>query len=123
MSKFIYRITVDRWPTDNGAPFTQQSAEYWEKIVDQHYDSNMWQHSWVPDLDTWLYDRDSFGSLVYPEGRGAMILGTNGQPLLNVPSLTRRQFFARSAAATRIEHLTKWGVQVRLERAPIGDWE
>ena len=123
MSKFIYRIVVDRWPTDNGAPFTEQSAEYWEAIVDQHHDPKAWQYSWVPDLDPCLYDRDDFGALEYPEERGAMILGTNGQPLLNVPSLTRRQFFARHAAAWRLDQLHRWGVQARIERAPIGGWE
>ena len=122
VTQHIYRITVDRWPTDNGAPFTQQSSEYWERIVDQHHDPKQWEHSWVPDLDPCLYDRDDFGSLEYPEERGAMVLGTNGQPLLNVPSLTRRQFFARHAAVSRLDQLRRWGVSARIERAEIGAW-
>ena len=123
MSKFIYRIVIDRWPTDNGAPFTEQTSEYWEKLVERHLDPAWPHHSWVPDLEPWLYDVDSFGSIQHPEGQGAMILDTNGQPLLNVPALYRRQFFARHAAASRLKQLEIWGVQAQIQRAPIGDWE
>ena len=32
--RYVYRLVVDKWPTDDGRPFIDQGQEFWENIAD-----------------------------------------------------------------------------------------
>ncbi|MGC0365035.1 hypothetical protein ABH922_003019 [Rhodococcus sp. 27YEA15] len=124
----VFRVVVESYPTEDGKPFTEQSKEFWQLIVDQ-YDNPTDPDptpDWVPDISEYLYTEDDgpFGhGYDSPQRQGKGIQGdVPWPPLLVVPSLTRRHFFVRSAAQVRVDQLIEWGCVARVETAEIGEW-
>lgn len=129
MSTKVFRVVVDSYPTPDGKPFIDQPDEFWEEIVDHHYNPTEPDPTpdWVPAIDEYLWTTDNgpFGnSFEPPVRRGAPVSqDERGYPLLVVPALTRKHFFARHAAKTRVDQLIEWGCVARVETAEIGEWK
>ncbi|MGW2095755.1 hypothetical protein [Promicromonospora sukumoe] len=127
---------VDTWPTPDGKPFTEQTGEFWDDIVDRWADGldESPMPDWLPkDFDDYLYgDHGDYGEIRGPLKPGKCVLikrsgsgdvwGQTCDPILNVPSLNRRTFLSRHAAKTRLDQLLEWGVTAHLETASIGEW-
>lgn len=128
MTNKVFRIVVDSYPTPDGKPFTHQPASFWQPIVDYHYNPTGDDPTpdWLPDISDYLYTEDGgpFGhGYDSPQRQGKGIQGDEAwPPLIVVPSLTRRHFFARHAAQGRVDQLVEWGCVARVESAEIGEW-
>ncbi|WP_415395175.1 hypothetical protein ACMTN4_07345 [Rhodococcus globerulus] len=120
----VFRVVVDSYPTADGKPFTDQPDEFWQRVVDHHNDglSEDVIPDWVPDISEYMYTFEP-QHIIPPQQRGAPISqDEQGYPLLVVPSLTRRHFFARHAAKARVDQLIEWGCVAHVESADIGPW-
>jgi hypothetical protein len=123
---WVYRVTVDAYPTEGGHPFASLTATYWHKIIDDYNTGDA--PYWVPeDLEEWMVDTGSWGETVYPDRKGHIVYEDpehHTGPLLVVPTLpSRRHWLSRSTARAIAVGLRAWGATVRLERAPFGEWE
>lgn len=124
MSAKVFRVVVDSYPTPDGKPFIDQPDEFWEEIVDNHNDglAETTTPDWVPDISEYLWTSTQHG-IAAPERKGAPVSQDDqGYPLLVVPALPRKHFFARHAAKTRVDQLVEWGCVARVESAEIGAW-
>ncbi|SIE60164.1 Uncharacterised protein [Mycobacteroides abscessus subsp. abscessus] len=56
--KYIYRVVVDDWPTEDGMPFIDQDWRWWEQIVDYFHNPEGDDPSpaWLPDITEYLED-------------------------------------------------------------------
>ncbi|WP_280420020.1 hypothetical protein [Nocardia carnea] len=141
---YIWRLVVDFYPTENGAPFSAQDVGYWEDIA-HAYQSGKPLPAWLPDLAPWLpgppvldpwlsgpVDVTSARS-AEPEKPGYMIGdGDDGSPygleanyhhIMNVPSAPTRRYFSRAPLDRRLADLLAWGCVAYIERAEVGEWE
>lgn len=136
---YVYRLVVDSWPTENGEPFAYQGYDFWESIVEAHRAGEP-VPSWLPaDFGEWVAPDpdevagDPFAS-TSPKRSGYSIAwhdapdyatgyGGEGHLLMNVPHATRMRRFSKSSLLPRLEDLRAWGCEVRIECAPIGEWE
>lgn len=122
----VYRVTVEKYPTDDGKPFIDQSAEFWRDMVERRALNNEDPEvpSWIPDLTDWTCQFVHMEGTSYPKERGAFIEPDeeDGTPLLVVPAIKRRHFFARAAAAERVRQFLAWGCIAYVETATTGEF-
>lgn len=145
--RFVYRLVVDHWPTENGEPFVDQPQEFWEQIAKCASNPNHQGHSececpeWLPvgdeltpyllkpaDFDTPAYlDPPSFCRRIFDPGDSPDYStgygGTPGYDIIAVPNATPRRRFQRAGLVAAAEHLRRWGCTAHVERAELGAWE
>ncbi|PTR42050.1 hypothetical protein C8K38_111219 [Rhodococcus sp. OK611] len=121
MSRYVYRITVDRYPTPGGQPFTDLDDGFWEDQVYAHSNPEAGGFAeWLPNsFGEWLYADEWPGE---PEKIGRTIFGGDA-PLLKIPVCRRRHWLSASTARGVVAGLREWGCEVRLERCRIDEWE
>jgi len=125
MSNYAYRITVDKYPTENGEPFDRQHPQLWMDIVAAHC-NNGDTPEWVPPaLEEWMYlwSDDPYASADEGPRIGKTVYDNDNRPMLKIPVLRRRHWMSRSTAVGIVEGLREWGCEVRLERCPLEGWE
>ncbi len=127
MTAYVYRITVDKYPTPDGRPFVDQSVMFWADIIDRHLNTGTDDNpDWVPaNLEEWLFldTGDPYQRFVEPDRIGRTIIDDTRMPMLNVPVARRRHWLSASTARGIVAGLRQWGAEVRLERCPIESWE
>lgn len=133
--RFVFRLVVDSWPTEDGRPFNEQGFDYWKNIVERWSDGNHDEPcpDWVPDLSEWLVDQgDPYGPSTPRPGYRIVfddppdrLTGYPGYPeyLMNVPAAPTRRFFTYATVAAMRDTLRQWGCAAHVERAQLGDWE
>ncbi|WP_109527286.1 MULTISPECIES: SPRY domain-containing protein [Nocardia] len=139
MSGYVWRLVVDKWPTENGEPFASQGFEYWETVVNA-FRLGESIPDWLPaDFGDWVtptaaeVENDVF-AVAIPDRVGYSIewsdapdyvtgYGGDGEHLMNVPHTNGRRRFSKHPVANRLADLLAWGCEAHIERAPIGEWE
>ena len=121
--KFVYRLVVDRWPTPDGRPFTEQTTEFWEQVVEDY--SNGVGPAWLPaDLSPYAESALDRARYVHWVGDpGEPDVGWPGSTLIYVPIAPTRRFFTRSTVVAMCKQLRAWGCTAHMEIAEIGPWE
>jgi hypothetical protein len=120
---FVYRLVVDHWPTPDGEPFTDQSPEFWEQVVDDY--ANGVGPAWLP-ADLSPYGESALDPANYTHwvgDPGEPDVGWSGSTLIHVPIAPTRRFFSRGPVVAMAKQLREWGCRAHVERAPVGDWE
>ncbi|MFD6677513.1 hypothetical protein ACFWDA_24530 [Rhodococcus zopfii] len=131
MSNYVYRVTVDKYPTPDGRPFIDQSDEFYMEQVYLHANPNEGEMAdWLPDsFDEWIYGDASIESSGEPAKIGRTLFDGDddyagpGAPILKVPFTRRRHWLSASTARGIVAGLREWGAEVRLERCPLNAWE
>ncbi|OMB79254.1 hypothetical protein [Mycolicibacterium conceptionense] len=145
--KYVYRLVVDHWPTDDGRPFAEQPQEFWERITECVDRPNHQGHSececpeWLPsddDLAPYLVKPSGFDYHEYldppkfcktiadpgePGDYATGYPGTPGYLIIAVPAATPRRRFQRAGLVAAAEQLRAWGCTAHVERAEVGAWE
>ncbi len=145
--KFVYRLVVDKWPTEDGRPFTEQGQEFWEAVAECAARPNHQGHSecacpeWLPDDDTlapYLVKPAGFDYHAYieapahcqtvcdPGDSPDYSTGYPGDPgylIIAVPYATPRRRFQRAGLEAACKQLCEWGCTAHVERAEVGAWE
>lgn len=125
----VYRLVVDKWPTDDGQPFTDQDPEFWERIIECRNLSNHQGHSecvcpeWLPDdLTAYIgFDPPSFTHWLGDNGDPH--IGDPGYTLIWLPFAPTRRFFTRTRLEAAAKQLRAWGCTAHVEFAYVGEWE
>jgi hypothetical protein len=124
---WVYRITVDKYPTEDGKPFDKQAPDLWMNIVHNHLDTGADDNpEWVPaHLEEWMYLWSDDPYSIADEGPriGKTVYDNDNRPMLKIPVLRRRHWLSRSTALGIVDGLRDWGCDVRLERCPLNAWE
>lgn len=126
---WVYRITVDKYPTPDGRPFIDQSESFYMEQVYLHANPDEGEMApWLPEsFGEWIYT-DEYPSEPAKVGRtiwdgGDEYHGNSGHPILKVPFTRRRHWLSASTARGIVAGLREWGAEVRLERCPLDAWE
>lgn len=126
-ARYVYRLVVKSWPTENGEPFFLQGFDYWAGIVNAFEEGGP-VPAWLPaDFKRWLWNDPNakqFGYLI-GDYEPASFDGDPGadERLLYVPHATNRRYFSKAGLPERLADLVSWGCEAHIERALIGDWE
>ncbi|MEV4127102.1 hypothetical protein [Nocardia sp. NPDC049707] len=127
--KYVWRLVVDFWPTENGKPFAEQGFDYWARIVNALKGGEP-VPDWMPkDLDRWLPDSgylgERHGYLICDGDDGDWETGYPGwrQDMLYVPYVSSKRYLTRGRLPARLEELRAWGCDAHIERAEMGEWE
>lgn len=122
--QYVWRLVVDHWPTPNGQPFTEQSIEFWEQVINDY--SNGVGPRWLPD-DLSPYADGAFDPPRYIHHVGYAEEPDTGYPgstLIWVPIAPTRRFFSRGPVTAMAKQLRNWGCRAHIERARVSDeWE
>ena len=126
MTAYVYRITVDKYPTPDGRAFIDCSDSFWAQQVYAWANPNDAEvEAWLPDsFGEWIYNYDEWPG--EPAKIGRTICENhdgNTVPLLKVPFTRRRHWLSSSTARGIVAGLREWGAEVRLERCPLESWE
>lgn len=121
--RYVYRLVVDRWPTEDGRPFTEQTHEFWEQIVNDY--SNGVGPAWLPD-DLSPYGAGSMDPAKHTHWVGyedEADTGWSGSTIIHVPVAPTRRFFTGATVIAMCMQLREWGCTAHVERAEVGAWE
>lgn len=137
--RYVYRLVVDKWPTEDGRPFIDQPLHWWERLADacQGGQPGFVLPSWLPaDMTPYLPCRGGFdypGYLDPPpfcrrvgdpgEPPERDYPGSPGYDVIAVPHATTRRRFQRAGLRSAAEQLRAWGCTAHVERAELGAWE
>lgn len=138
--KYVYRLIVDHWPTQDGKPFTEQPWEWWDEIV-RYFHNPLGDDptpEWVPDISAYIEDPgDSwtpphlyappFSRIIVEPGedpeRETGYAGYRSRQIIAVPVAPTRRFLQRSTPLKIAGQLREWGCTAHVERALLGAWE
>ncbi|MGW5519081.1 hypothetical protein [Nocardia africana] len=126
--KYVWRLVVDSWPTENGLPFSDQDFDYWAGIVNA-FQAGEPVPSWLPDdFEQWIWTDPNGIQRGYLVGDYEPADWQGGDPgwderLLCVPYATSKRYFTPASLPARLADLRAWGCEAHIERAAIGEWE
>lgn len=105
---YAYRVVIDKYPTPDGKPFTDQDRDVWDQVGE-------------PDAPDWLPGAGAM-SIWHFAGRDEVGAWEEGY---NVPNLAKQQTrtFSRSTAAHRLARVMALGCEAHVERASLGSAE
>lgn len=123
----LYRVTVHKYPTQDGKPFADQSVEFWQKCLDAHYNPSLSEQlpafmDW--DFEGWIYQQDNSwyeNSLTPPsEGAGKHV---QTDPPMIVPFQHRKHWMNGHSARLMADRLREWGCIVTVEKSKPIEFE
>lgn len=129
MSRHLYRVTIESYPTADGKPFSEQPKEFWQKMLDAHYASGSDEElpPWLDwDFEEWIYQEDP---PQYPHYEGGYSYGGRGgfhvmtDPPMVVPVTRRRHWLSPAAARAEASRLREWGCEVTVDKSKPIEWE
>lgn len=144
--KYVYRLVVDSWPTEDGRPFVVQSDEFWEAIAacaeQGHADPECECPDWLPDLSRlrpYLAHPATYDcprEVIQPP-RFTRVLGVGYEPgdpvtgyggcpdtvVMAIPVAHARRFLQSAGPVAMSVQLREWGCCAHVERAQLGAWE
>lgn len=128
MSRHLYRVTIMSYPTADGKPFVDQPVEFWQQMLDAHYDpgSDYELPAWLDwDFEEWIYQEDYSGyggeGGTYYAGPGGHHVNTD--PAMCVPVSRRKHWQSASAARREAAKLREWGCVVTVDKSKPIEWE
>ncbi|MGP4995502.1 hypothetical protein [Glutamicibacter ardleyensis] len=115
---FIYRVTIESYPTEDGKPFDQTDPQIFVDGVYAYANpgGELTTPDWFPaDLESWMpSDHTGYGPTVDKTGHWI------ADAEIFVPVFNRRHWLSRNAANRSAERFREWGCQVTVQKsAPI----
>lgn len=127
--RYVYRLVVDSWPTENGQSFVDQGFDFWAAIVNA-LENGEPVPDWLPkDLDRWLpksgYLGERHGYLISDGEDDDWETGYKGwrEDVIYVPHVRTKRHLTLGRLPARLEDLRAWGCKAHIERARVGEWE
>ncbi|MFJ2144383.1 hypothetical protein ACIOJF_03675 [Glutamicibacter sp. NPDC087831] len=125
MSLHLYRVTVHKYPTQDGAPFDEQPEEFWQECIDAYSGDAVAEPlpdfmDW--DFGEWIYQEAGYGQAYeYPSNYAGVHIQTD--PPMVVPVARRKHWLSRHAATRKAAQLREWGCEVTVEKSKPIEFE
>lgn len=128
MSRHLYRVTIESYPTPDGKPFVDQPVKFWQDCLDAHYNTDAEPPlpafmDW--DFEEWIFQEDYSGyggeGATYYSGPGGQHISTD--PAMCVPVSRRRHWQSASSARREAKKLREWGCIVKIDKSKPIEWE
>lgn len=125
MSRHLYRVTIESYPTEDGKPFNEQPTEFWQECIEAYAgntDADPLPDFMDWDFEEWIYQDATYGhGYEYPANYAGAHIQTD--PPMVVPTFTRRHWLSPHAAKQKAATLREWGCVVTVDKSKPIEWE
>lgn len=126
MSRHLYRVTIESYPTPDGKPFVDQPVEFWQDCIDAHYNTDAEPQlptfmDW--DFEGWIYQESGTYGHGYESPSTGAGKHVQTDPPMIVPFQHRKHWMNVHSAQLLAERFREWGCIVTVDKSKPIEWE